>query len=491
MKEKIKKIIENSGLIVLDTNVYLNIYDCSPEFSNFSLKVLNSIKNSIILPCTVKREFFKNHFECFNRQRKRVDTACKRIDSQLKSTKDKINNCCQIIKDFEFPDIDNLGQSLINKINEAMDIVKNYSIEHNVLEFVNNISIQNDAVGELINWLIENDKLLPDFSVDEIYMMTLAADKRYNQEIPPGFKDKKDGEGLGRYGDYFIWKQTLDVAKDRNVDIIFVTDDLKIDWYERTNDKLSFHNKLNEEFSNIVGTDFVGITSKEFLSIVAEINGIKKTSAIEQVLEYTTDDYIKHLVNNDIIYDHLNELSYSPDKFVDMSSLSQVSDIKLELNNDAGAKYLKYEIKEINNNYAIYNLLYNLEVEFVSYEYLGHEDNEEIYSNGRIHKLQGEVVLEVTRESNGYLVPDYELYSAKLISGDLKEYEAYDVEEVCLKCGNEFGKYRCYDGTPICEKCMQNDSYGVICTFCGRKIPLKYMCTDNSCIECAQQNDIV
>ena len=49
----IRNHIENGYRVVLDTNVLLNIYRYSPEFSEFALECLNAVKEYIILPATV------------------------------------------------------------------------------------------------------------------------------------------------------------------------------------------------------------------------------------------------------------------------------------------------------------------------------------------------------------------------------------------------------------------------------------------------------
>lgn len=92
MKDKIKSIISNDGIIVLDTNSYLNIYDRSPEFSDFSIKVLEHIKNRLYLPYIVKKEFLRNHKECYNRQKKKIEKACDKLSELLDSTSQKVNN---------------------------------------------------------------------------------------------------------------------------------------------------------------------------------------------------------------------------------------------------------------------------------------------------------------------------------------------------------------------------------------------------------------
>ena len=88
MKDTVENILNNDGIIVLDTNVYLNIYDRSPEFSAFSISVLESIKDKIILPSTVKREFLKNYKACYNRQIKKVEKAWQKCEESIKNAEE-------------------------------------------------------------------------------------------------------------------------------------------------------------------------------------------------------------------------------------------------------------------------------------------------------------------------------------------------------------------------------------------------------------------
>ena len=167
MKDTVENILKNDGIIVLDTNVYLNIYDRSPEFSAFSISVLESIKDKIILPSTVKREFLKNYKACYNRQIKKVEKACDKLQAQLDSTKQKLHNQCTVIKNFQFPDIDELQVRIFEKIDEAISIINDYGAEHDVLEFINTINIRDNKVYDFVSWLIDNGQALSEFSADE------------------------------------------------------------------------------------------------------------------------------------------------------------------------------------------------------------------------------------------------------------------------------------------------------------------------------------
>jgi hypothetical protein len=55
--------------------------------------------------------------------------------------------------------------------------------------------------------------------------------RRIEQQIPPGYKDKSKTQGERAAGDYIVWLQLLHEAKARKCDVLFVTNDLKEDWW--------------------------------------------------------------------------------------------------------------------------------------------------------------------------------------------------------------------------------------------------------------------
>jgi hypothetical protein len=51
--------------------------------------------------------------------------------------------------------------------------------------------------------------------------------KRYDALVPPGYRDAKK-RIPDRYGDFFIWKEVLEKAKDEKKPVIMITDDIKM-----------------------------------------------------------------------------------------------------------------------------------------------------------------------------------------------------------------------------------------------------------------------
>ncbi|MCM1508984.1 MAG: PIN-like domain-containing protein, partial [Ruminococcus flavefaciens] len=399
-----------------------------------------------------------------------------------------------IINRFKFPDIDSIEAEINNKLDEALSIIDDYDVEHEILKIVNNVSISEDRVDKLFSWLIEQGHIFEELSIDEVYQLSANGDKRFKDKIPPGYKDDKKSDGISKYGDYFIWEEVIKYAKDNNLPVIFVTDDIKNDWFEDKDQCKKFHCKLVEEFNNRVGTDLVGLSSLDFYNYISKIKGIEQTSAITYALNYTTNQYIESLVEKKIIYEHLDRLLYFSEDYIDISSISFLGSEGLEVSEVVEATYLNYDIYEISDDSAVYDLNYNIKVKATSCEYWGKDEDtkEVITSPGRIHNLEGRIVLRVTREADPWLISekDSSYIDAELVAGDLKEVSAYDVEELCSVCGNNLGKYQDYDGNPVCESCMVIDEHGEICTFCGRKIPSDLMYDDKYCIDCAKKYDI-
>lgn len=69
---EIKRLLESGYIIIPDTNVLLNLYRYSPEFSEFGLQCLQEVIDSIYLPATVRIEFGKHCRAAFSDMEKRT-----------------------------------------------------------------------------------------------------------------------------------------------------------------------------------------------------------------------------------------------------------------------------------------------------------------------------------------------------------------------------------------------------------------------------------
>jgi hypothetical protein len=99
-----------------------------------------------------------------------------------------------------------------------------------------------DLIRNEIDELFEGKIGSPPGSQEEINALYDDGEKRYENSIPPGFKDaSKESEGQEdfvydgilykrKFGDLIIWDQLIKYAATKNLkNIIFVTDDNKSD----------------------------------------------------------------------------------------------------------------------------------------------------------------------------------------------------------------------------------------------------------------------
>jgi len=488
MKDIIKESVNNGATIILDTNIYLNIYEVSPELAKFECAVLNAIKPQIVVPSTVMREFKRNHRKCHGRQTKKIQQLGRRISKNIESTKAKIANQCGIIKSLDFPDIDELKSALNEKLEEMLVLIDNYADDHTILEFLNEHVIKEDPVETLINCLDTDGQILEELTTEDIYILSEKADQRYSNQIPPGCHDEKSKrgkQGIQLYGDYFIWIEILRYATQENRTIIFVTDDAKSDWWNIDKEGIKqFHSLLASEFLKLTGRQIVGISSNTFFSIIADLYNIEKTPAVAYAIEYSANEYIQWIVDEDIFSEIVGDLVDSGEQYLDMSYSGEF-EFSDEINS---VEFVSYEFGGYENDSAIYYLKYKVELEAFTRNYWGRDDDtkEPILSPPIMHKISGTIILEVVREVDDYLdiFDDFSYESVHIFSGDLEIISSGDV---CVQCGVNIGNSFNYDGKAICSDCMVIDEYGDICTRCGRKINKYLLDGDLLCPDCAQE----
>jgi len=89
---------------------------------------------------------------------------------------------------------------------------------------------QKDPIRESLTQIFEKrvGHKYPQLREQELFS---DAEKRFELEIPPGYEDYKTKPGMRKFGDFIIWIQMLDHAKETKKSIIFITDDKKEDWW--------------------------------------------------------------------------------------------------------------------------------------------------------------------------------------------------------------------------------------------------------------------
>lgn len=258
-----KQTIVGNAIIVVDTNVLLDIYRYSNETANQILEMLDNIKNQLWLPYQVAYEYHRD------RNEKVLGSHIRTYASVIRS----ITNTKKELNDKRKHPF--LNSNDINEIDNYLDkIVK-------ILEKgKSNCSqlIKEDSYKKKIAELFDG-RLGDDYSQEEKDKYFVDAKDRYSKQIPPGYKDntKKDNE----YGDYLIWRQMIDIAKLHNKPVIFVSNDIKEDWVEEiAGIKIGPRTELIDEFYKETSQDFYCYSLNQFIEYI-ENNSVSKESIKE------------------------------------------------------------------------------------------------------------------------------------------------------------------------------------------------------------------
>lgn len=269
--EQYKDIWENA-LFVFDTNTLLNLYRYQEETRNEFLQVLNKISNRIWIPHHVALEFQRNRLtviceqkELFSKTKKALEITTKTLNVELEKL--KLNKRHSLIN------IDNFTKSF-------NDLVVSFGRELEDIKGSQQHLSKPDDLKEQLEILFENrvgTAPIDQKTIDELYKI---AESRYKNKIPPGYLDNDKSDVCldsnliykKKFGDFLVWEQILEHTKKNNITkVIFITNDLKEDWwwkFDASGEKFNQPRpELIDEASHQGGiNDFIMYDSEKFLS---------------------------------------------------------------------------------------------------------------------------------------------------------------------------------------------------------------------------------
>lgn len=309
--ETVKKIWENA-IISFDTNVLLDLYRLAPKSSNDMLSVMESLSENVWLTYQVGCEFFKNRVETFLY----VDDVSKSL-STIYQNIEKLSEQREMKEGYKANAL--IGKSVIQAKTLIKDINETYEKHFEELR-------NNDTTLQRLLTLFDGKTEEP-FSKEALEKIFIEGEKRYKEEIPPGYKDEKNKKELPKqilYGDLIIWKSLINKAKQEDKNLIFVTNDQKSDWI------LEVHGRKNgprpelvREFQKETGRSLLIYNSQSFLDYAKKNLSKKPTeTTIRDVktINKQEDDMVKKL-DNSFIESYLDMLK-SENKIIKPSEVS-------------------------------------------------------------------------------------------------------------------------------------------------------------------------
>ncbi|TFH79016.1 PIN-like domain-containing protein [Pseudomonas kribbensis] len=243
-------------IFVLDANVLLSLYRYSDSTRSELLQVFEALAGRLWIPNQVAFEYLNNRLTVIGEQSKIYDDAIKRIEALRKSLENS-NQHPFVSKETLTTSIENF-ERLIVELNE------NKSVHEK--------RINSDEIKDQLEKLLA-DKVGEAFTKEETEEIIAKGKLRYEEKIPPGYCDIKKGGNstlfadiCKPYGDYIVWLQLIEKSKSDDKPMIFITGDVKEDWWLLFNGKtIGPQPQLVEEFQSLTKKTFYMYPPDRFL----------------------------------------------------------------------------------------------------------------------------------------------------------------------------------------------------------------------------------
>ncbi|WP_328494966.1 PIN domain-containing protein [Streptomyces sp. NBC_00414] len=274
-----------SSSIVLDTNAVLNLYRMKPSARNEYLRVLEKVATRIWIPRQVADEFHRNRISC--------------VDSHAKSLSEKYDKVAEAAKVLvaalgDFYKLHSLadGRSAqhLAPLNQSIsEITDTIAAEVSEYDLTPGALLSQDPILERLG-VIFDGRVGQEISNNEKEERKKEALKRGKESTPPGYLDvqKKGDDGVG---DYLIWMEMLEHAKDKKKNILFISTDTKGDWIRfQCGMAVGPRPELVEEMRTIAEVGYHQITLAHFLARAAHVLDVQVSQAtIDQANETPLD----------------------------------------------------------------------------------------------------------------------------------------------------------------------------------------------------------
>lgn len=213
-----------TGMVVLDANVLLNLYRYTADARDDLLAVLTELSDRLWVPHQVLTEFWRNRDRVLRDPRDTAKTAqeLQEIRGRAVRAVQTWVNRVSLTSERASEIIEQLSAGF-DKVLLNVDKFKDPAATEAARDTNTDVvlrslaSILRGRVGEPLD---EKD----------LAVALVEAQRRLDEKVPPGYMDRKKDNAEGA-GDYLVWEQTLREAERRHSDVLFVTGDVKEDWW--------------------------------------------------------------------------------------------------------------------------------------------------------------------------------------------------------------------------------------------------------------------
>ena len=299
-------------IFVPDANVLLNIYRYSPTTCNSFISIFKEIAEHLWVPHQAALEYHKQRLNVIQQQESAYEKVRESLDTFQKKIEIELNS----FKRHPFINAKYISEKIKGTLIEIEHELDGHKNDHPKL-------LDSAWLRDEITILFEN-RVGSSYSPEKLKGIYKNGKERYENKIPPGFRDKKKGNDE-QFGDLVLWLQIIDYAKSIERPIIFITDDGKEDWWLKFNGKtIGPRPELIDEMYTEANVNFYMYQTEQFMACAEKY--LKHTvdkEAIKEVQEIKQydEEYVKLL--NQIKSEKFRDLANVNKSFRDFAKIDE------------------------------------------------------------------------------------------------------------------------------------------------------------------------
>lgn len=279
-----------SSLVVVDTNILLDLYRRADTLREDLFRILERIGDRLWVPHQVAEEFWRNRAVVLDDPSARLSEARRGLDKAFRTASDAIRTWERAT----------VGDGVLDgRIDSLSDLLERIASEMAELRptRVRSFATVEDPVATRLGVVLEG-RVGEAPSASEWEARVAEARRRVAEQRPPGYLDaakEESGRAEGAAGDYLVWCELIEESRRRGGrDVVFVTGDTKIDWWWRQGaDVLGPRTELRVEFREATGhrVEFMDLPTLLSRSTVLDVDvaqeSIEDASRTRQVETWT------------------------------------------------------------------------------------------------------------------------------------------------------------------------------------------------------------
>ncbi|VVJ21193.1 Uncharacterised protein [Amycolatopsis camponoti] len=236
------------AVVAVDANVLLDLYRFRPQTSQDLINTLKSLDERLVVPHQALREFWRHRQRSQGSPRGATKAATDALAKSGRAICDALTVWAKAVGvvDDELSELASRVDGFVGTLkDELQQVLQDADAERS-----------GDRILEQLEELLAG-RITPRLDADEWTECVAEANRRIENEEPPGYKDagKQDNDTPeGGAGDYLVWYQATRYAKDKSKDLLLVTRDEKEDWWWRQqSDFVGPRPELALEFHELTG----------------------------------------------------------------------------------------------------------------------------------------------------------------------------------------------------------------------------------------------